>query len=259
MKLLQERIKPIVLSVAGLDPCGGAGIYSDVNIFSSHALRGMAVPTVITIQNDGSFKKLKNVDQDFFVEALRYMFESYTMSGLKIGLITEKYHVDAVVDCIKEFKPAVTVLDPIISSSSGFNFWDKSMLSYVAKKLLPCVDVITPNYLEAVAILNTVGEDTATLDQKELAKKLNMIFRTKVVVTGGDSVANGKVTDVFYDGINLETRSAEYFDLPREFKHGTGCAFSASLISHMCKGLDFAAAGALAALFVENKLRGTLQ
>ncbi len=259
MKQLQDRTKPIVLSVAGLDPCGGAGIYSDVNIFNSHALRGMAVPTVITIQNDETFKKLKSLDQDLFVEMLRYMFESYTISGLKIGLMTEKYHVDAVVDCINEFKPAVTVLDPIISSSSGFNFWDRSMLHYVAEKLLHRVDVMTPNYLEAVAILNSIGEATAALDQKELAKKLNMAFRTKVVVTGGDAVANGKITDVFYDGINLETRVSEYFDLPKGLKHGTGCAFSASLIAHMCKGLDFTAAGALAALFVENKLRGNLQ
>ena len=259
MKQLQEKTKPIVLSVAGLDPCGGAGIYSDVNIFNSHSLRGIAVPTVLTVQNDETFKKLKNVEQELFVETLRFMFESYKIAGLKIGLMTEKYHVDAVVDCIKEFKPAVTVLDPIISSSSGFNFWDKSLLHYIAENLLHRVDVITPNYLEAVAILNSIDEDTAHLDQKDLAKKLNMVFRTKVVVTGGDAVANGKITDVFYDGINLETRTAEYFDLPKGLKHGTGCAFSASLLAHMCKGFDFTAAGALAALFVENKLRGNLQ
>jgi len=259
MKLLQEKTKPVVLSVAGLDPCGGAGIYSDVDIFNSHALRGMAVPTVITVQNDETFKKLKSVEQELFVETLRFMFESYKIAGLKIGLLTEQYHIDAVVDCIKEFKPTITVLDPIICSSSGFKFWDKSMLGYVAQKLLPCVDVITPNYLEAVAILEIIGQNTASLDQKELAKRLNTAFRTKVVVTGGDSVAHGKVTDVFYDGINLESRTAEYFDLPKGLKHGTGCAFSASLLAHMCKGLDFAAAGALAALYVENKLRGCLQ
>jgi len=259
MKLLQERTKPIVLSVAGLDPCGGAGVYSDVNIFNSHGLRGMAVPTTITIQNDESFKKIKSVEQDLFVETLRFMFESYKISGLKIGLITELYHIDAVAACINEFKPAVTMLDPIISSSSGFNFWDKAMLKAVTQTLLPCVDVITPNCSEAITILDSIGEVTQTLDQKELAKKLNAAFRTKVVVTGGDSSNNGRVTDVFYDGISLETRTSEYFDLPKGLKHGTGCVFSASLISHMCKGLDFAAAGALAALFVENKLRGNLQ
>lgn len=255
MKQLQEKTKTVVLSVAGLDPSGGAGIYSDIRTFAHFALKGMAVPTSLTIQNDTEFKRLENVNEKLFTETLNYIFDSYKVAGLKIGLITAVYHIDAVVDCIKRFRPSVTVLDPIIGSSSGFNFWDKKLLTHAAEKLFPTVDIITPNYAEAVGILNAIGENTTNSDQKDVAKRLNNIFRTKVAVTGGDSAINRKVTDVYYDGVNLETRAAEYLDVPAGLKHGTGCAFSAALTANMCKGLDFAAACALAALFVENRIK----
>ncbi len=245
----------MILSIAGLDPSGGAGVYSDIRTFAHFGLKGMAIPTCLTVQNDNEFKKLEKVSEELFKETLDHLFNSYKVSALKIGLITEPYHIDAVAEIIKRFKPSITVLDPIIGSSSGFNFWDKELLNYATERLFPVVDIITPNYVEAVGILNALGEDTTNSDQKDVAKRLNNIFRTKVAVTGGDSAVNKRITDIYYDGVNLETRAAEYLDVPRGIKHGTGCAFSAALAANMCKGMDFAAACALAALFVENKIK----
>jgi hydroxymethylpyrimidine/phosphomethylpyrimidine kinase len=256
MKPLQD--KTVVLSVAGLDPSGGAGVYSDVKTFSHFELKGLAVPTVFTVQNDENFKKLESVSEELFKETLNYMFDSYKIKGLKIGLITQKHHIDAVVDCIKRSRPSVTVFDPIISSSSGFSFWSKDLLVHAVEKLFPSVDIITPNYIETVAILNAVGENTSNLDKQECAKKLNTIFRTKVAITGGDSAVNDEITDVYYDGINMQTRTAEYFDVPRGVKHGTGCAFSTALTANICKGFDFITACTNAASFVEKRIKENL-
>jgi len=258
MKPLQERTRTVVLSVAGLDPSGGAGVYSDVNTFTHFGLKGMAVPSVLTIQNDTEFKTLHAVEESLFTAMLRYMFYSYKVNGLKVGLITQPYHVEAVLEYIKKFKPSVTVLDTVINSSGGYNFWDRNLLSYATEKLIPSVDVITPNYSEAITILNSIGENTRNLTKEEIAKKLNKIFRVKVAVTGGDSSVNNKVTDVFYDGIKMETRSSEYFNVSNGVKHGTGCVFSAALTANMCKGLDFIEACTKAALFVEDRIRGSI-
>ena len=258
MKLSQERTKSSVLSIAGLDPSGGAGVYTDIKVFESFGLDGLAVPTVLTIQNDVQFKGMTTVEPELFAEMLELMFQSYKVQGLKIGLINSRDHVETILSCIKKYNPSITILDPVICSSSGFKFWDEELKAYIAKELIQAVDVITPNYSEALALLRATGNGIGTIDAEGVARELNKTFRTKVAVTGGDSSTSGKITDVFFDGVNMFVRNADLFETPKGSKHGTGCSFSAALLSGMCNGKDFMCSCKDAAFFVENRIKKAL-
>lgn len=126
MKPLQERTRTVALSVAGIDPCGGAGVYSDIRTFAHFGLKGMAVPTCLTVQNDSEFKKLEDVNEQLFTEMLNYMFDSYKVAALKIGLITEPYHIDAVVDCIRGSNPPLRYLIPLSVLPAALIFGTKN-------------------------------------------------------------------------------------------------------------------------------------
>jgi hydroxymethylpyrimidine/phosphomethylpyrimidine kinase len=129
----------------------------------------------------------------------------------------------------------------------------------IIEKLMPSVDVITPNIKEAVALLETVGirprkdENSSCYDKKELAQSLHRAFRSKIAVTGGDPLNESDVVeDVFYDGMDTKHRVSSYVDTPGHMKHGTGCSFSSALACYMALGHDFMSACFEAGMFVRE-------
>jgi hydroxymethylpyrimidine kinase/phosphomethylpyrimidine kinase len=256
---------PLVLSAAGLDPSGGAGVYADIKTFSALNVWGMGVITTMTNQDGRNFKSLKPVDADYFSETMENIFSSHKISAFKIGLITDAFQVEKIADCIQRYKPGIVVLDPVITSSTGFNFWDEGLAKLILEKLLPIVDAVTPNYKESVAILKAAGHsDAEIINRKEIARLIQRQFRCKVALTGGDiqhspsQEHEGKVEDIFFDGLELKHRIGNYIDIPSHLKHGTGCTFSSALAAHIAKGDDFISACFRAAAFVEQSLNNIM-
>ncbi|MFH1223290.1 MAG: hydroxymethylpyrimidine/phosphomethylpyrimidine kinase [Pseudomonadota bacterium] len=253
MKMSQEnKIVPLVVSAAGLDPSAGAGVYADVKTCAAFNVYCMAIPTTLTLQNAERFYGLEPVDQDYFRKTLFDVFSNNKARALKIGLITEKFHVDVLAECIQKFKPASTILDPVMRSSNGFIFWGPELIEYAKEKLLGIVDVITPNVYEAEQL---TGE---SLCPRELAVKLNKVYRCKVALTGGDvrTGTGDTVRDIFYDGYEIRERNAKFIDAPKHIKHGTGCRFSSALAANLALGHDFMDACFKSALYVEETIRG---
>ncbi len=252
MNVLQEKSKntSVVLSIAGLDPSGGAGLYADIKTLATLDVWGMGVPTTLTSQTSKSFNGTLAVEKDFFEKQLEKIFSSTKISGVKIGLITQSYQAEIVYFFLKKYAPGIVVLDPVAFSSTGAEFWNNDVKDAVTSLLIPSADVITPNVKEAQIILNL--NDAG---KKELALELNKKYRCKVVVTGGDSANGTNITDVFYDGLRMEERKAEFIDLAPSFKHGTGCTFSSALCAYLVRGIEFMEACSLACLFVENSIR----
>ena len=251
MSVLQEknRFVPVVLSVAGLDPSGGAGLYADIKTFSMLDVWGMGVISTLTTQDAGSFYGMKAVDKDFFESQLEKMFSSRKISGVKIGLITEVYQAELIYFFLKKYAPGIVVLDPVAFSSTGKGFWSEAVKENIKRLLLPSCDVVTPNLKEAELLLGV--KDMA---KKDIALAISKEYRCKVAVTGGDSLG-ASVVDVFCDGLRTEERKAEYIDIDPRLKHGTGCTFSSALCAYMARGMDFIEACSLSSLFVENAIR----
>ena len=252
MNVLQEKSKttPVVLSIAGLDPSGGAGLYADIKTFSALDVWGMGVPTTLTSQDSKSFNGMLAVEKDFFEKQLEKVFSSTKIAGVKIGLITQSYQAELIYFFIKKYAPGIVVLDPVAFSSTGAEFWDSQVKEAVTKLLVPSADVVTPNLKEAQLIMNL-----KEAGKKELAIGLNKEYRCKVVVTGGDSSNGINVTDLFYDGLRMEERSGDFIDIDTRFKHGTGCTFSSALCSYMVRGIEFMEACSLSSLFVEKAIK----
>jgi hydroxymethylpyrimidine kinase/phosphomethylpyrimidine kinase len=245
---------PIVLSIAGIDPSSGAGIYADIKTISTIGAYPMAVPTSLTNQTSTCFKDIKPTDESFFKDTLHTMFSSYDVRAVKIGIITEVFQVLGILENLKAYKPSIVVLDPIINSSTGHNFWNEEIFEVVKNELLNHVDIITPNHEEA-KMLNNINKEE---DRGTLVKSLYKQFMCKIAMTGGDTL-NKEVEDMFYDGIELKKRSGKLIDIPKHMKHGTGCTFSSALTSYLALGADFHDACNMAAVFVEDALNNAIR
>jgi len=246
----KNNTTPIVLSYAGLDPSGGAGVFADIKTFTMLDVWGMGVATVLTSQDHKNFGGIVAVDKDFLEKQLEQIFSGRKVSGVKIGLINKTYQAELIYFFIKKYAPELVVLDPVAFSSSGEVFWEKEVKDSVIKYLLPVCDVVTPNLKEARMILNM-----QEAGKRELAIGINREFRCKVVVTGGDVPNAGHILDVFYDGVRFEERKADFIDIEPNIKHGTGCVFSSAVCAYMTRGMDFMEACSLASLFVEKTIK----
>ncbi|MEI6092212.1 MAG: hydroxymethylpyrimidine/phosphomethylpyrimidine kinase [bacterium] len=262
---LNRTTVPLVLSIAGLDPSGGAGVYADIKTFSSLNVWGMGVVTTLTNQDSKNFRKLLPVDKDYFNDTIQDLFENHNFAAIKIGLITQEYQIDKISECIKKYKHGIVVMDPVMGASTGFNFWDEKVSASIVEKLIPYVDAISPNYVEAMAILKILDvSNLAEINRKEIVRLLHKQFRCKVALTGGDAAFlssdehEGKVEDIFYDGLELKHRIGTFIDIPSHFKHGTGCTFSSALASYLAMGEDFVSSCFKSAFFVENALNNIM-
>jgi hydroxymethylpyrimidine/phosphomethylpyrimidine kinase len=235
---------PLVVNFAGFDISGGAGILRDEKVFSKHGIWSISVPTLLTVQDEHKFYNFKKVDDTFFKESIDKVLIKKDFKAIKIGLINDKFQVDKIIELIKSTKPNIVLMDPVIESSSGMKFWDKDFLNYIKENLFPKLTLITPNYSEFKKIMGKDG------DIKDLIYEFYEKYKVKLCLTGG---VEGKT--YVYDGMTMGTIELEFINTPDGLKHGTGCAFSSSLISYMLLGMDIHMAAKKASNYLENIIR----
>jgi hydroxymethylpyrimidine kinase/phosphomethylpyrimidine kinase len=214
-------MKKNVLTIAGLDPSGCAGISADLKTFQAFDVHGLAVVTTITAQNTAG------VDGVFAVapEVIQAQFDSIVsdieVHAVKIGLLPDADTLRLIADLCRELTNIV--VDPILASTTGYQFANEVLMEAYKQSLFPIADVITPNMDEATAL-------SGSKSMKEAAAILQKSGPGNVVITGGDLHA----MDLLYDG-------SEYFEFPgtkisTEDNRGTGCTFSATLAACLAKG-----------------------
>jgi hydroxymethylpyrimidine/phosphomethylpyrimidine kinase len=251
-----------VISIAGLDPSAGAGVYADLRTFSSLGLWGMGVVTSHTVQGPRFFKSVYPVPAVFFKESLFSVLEQNRNSAIKIGLVTEEYQIMVLAECIEKYSPSLVVLDTIIKSSTGRVFWNDKIIKILLDVLLPKVDVVTPNVKEAITLGNVMGVPMPRpyndADLYQFVEDMQQKLRCSIAMTGGDIDINGRIFDLYYDGTALYHRKAKRLEVEPSLTHGTGCTFSSALLAYMVKGLSFIEACKSAAAFVERSIKGAV-
>lgn len=236
--------RPIVLSIAGFDPTGGAGVLADVKTFEQHQCLGMAVLTGNTNQTESDFISVSWFEKDNILNQLLPILENYRISAVKIGIVENLDTLSAILAVVKASFPLIPIVwDPVLSASSGFELhasWNPESFHEVLK----LVTLITPNEPEVKRV-------THSEDEIEAAFQLAQF--TQVLLKGGHSSARLGVDLLFEGGIPREippkTDPEKCFS-----KHGSGCILSAAIASNLALGENMLEGCQKAKQYIEKRL-----
>jgi hydroxymethylpyrimidine/phosphomethylpyrimidine kinase len=229
-----------VLSIAGSDSGGGAGIQADLKAFARCGVHGTTAITALTAQNTTGVTGIHPVPGHFVVEQVRAVVEDIRIDAVKIGMLGTAETVDTVAHALELLGEDVpVVIDTVMVAESGAVLLDDRARVALVERLLSRAAVITPNVPEARVLANTAGldfDDEGTGSDAEvesLARALKRLGADAVVVTGGH---RDEIVDVFYDGTRLERlRGPRHAD---GAAHGSGCTHSSALAAHLALGHD---------------------
>jgi len=222
-----SRPVPAVLSIAGSDSGGGAGIQADLKAFARCGVHGMTAIAALTAQSTVGVTGIHTVPAAFIVEQVRAVAEDIGVDAVKIGMLGTAETVEAVARALELLDDGVpVVIDPVMVAESGAVLLDDAARQAMIALLLPLATVITPNLPEARVLVGDPGSDAAAL-----ARALHTLGPANVVVTGGH---REEVTDVFFDGTNVELIPGDRY--PDGAAHGSGCTHSSALAAHLALG-----------------------
>lgn len=214
---------PKLLTIAGSDPSGGAGIQADLKTFSALGCYGMSVITALTAQNTQGVQGIQAVPVEFLALQLTSIFDDVMPDAVKIGMVGNAQNTKLLVEIIKKYKPKNIVLDPVMVSTSGDDLIDKNAVEILKTELIPLVDLITPNKEEAFMLGCETSKDLAKLGSKAS------------LLTGGDTkeptcvdVLASSMGAKAFEGRRIRTRNT----------HGTGCTLSSAIAANLAKGLS---------------------
>jgi hydroxymethylpyrimidine/phosphomethylpyrimidine kinase len=231
---MSSRPVPAVLSIAGSDSGGGAGIQADLKAFARCGVHGMTAITALTAQNTLGVTGVHPVPGEFVIEQVRAVVEDIGVDAVKIGMLGTAEIVAAVREALGLLAPGTpVVLDPVMVAESGAALLDEPARTAIVEQLLPLATVITPNLPEA-RVLAGAGEARAAAGAAEaeaLARRLHTLGPRVVVVTGGH---RDEATDVVFDGERIERIPGERH--PDGAAHGSGCTHASALAAHLALG-----------------------
>jgi hydroxymethylpyrimidine/phosphomethylpyrimidine kinase len=220
---------PAVLSIAGSDSGGGAGIQADLKAFARCGVHGMTAITALTAQNTVGVEAVEMVPPEMIIAQVRAVAEDIGVDAVKIGMLGNAATVEAVVEALGYVGDAPVVLDPVMVAESGARLLDDDACDTLVEKLLPLVTIATPNIPEA-QVLSGLGDDAS---QEDLARAVQTLGPDAVVVTGGHSAA---LVDLFFDGDEPVEIPGERH--PGEAAHGSGCTHSSSIAAFLARGAE---------------------
>jgi hydroxymethylpyrimidine/phosphomethylpyrimidine kinase len=241
---------PTVLSIAGSDSGGGAGIQADLKAFARVGVHGTTAITAITAQNTVGVEAVEAISPRVIVAQVRAVAEDIGVDAVKIGMLGTSETVAAVVEALSYVREAPVVVDPVMIAESGAVLLDEEARRALAQDLLPLAAVVTPNIPEARA-LTGLGEEAV---QAELARALVAMGPKAAVVTGGHSE---ELIDVFCDNRGLVDIPGERH--PDGAAHGSGCTHSSSLAAFLALGRDPLAAAEGARQITSEAVRDGLR
>ena len=222
---------PKVLSIAGSDPSGGAGVQADLKTFSALGVYGMAALTSLTAQNTKGVSAVEAVPADFVRQQLEMIFDDVAVHAVKIGMIADAAIANVVADVLEIYKPPNVVLDPVMVASSGDSLIAADAMDVLKARLIPLADVITPNIPEAEKLLRR-----AVLDMEQSAKDLLGLGCGAVLLKGGHLKHERTSNDILsYDGGNLHVFEGIRILTPNT--HGTGCTLSSAIAAQLSREL----------------------
>ncbi len=221
-----------ILTIAGSDSSGGAGVQADLKTFSAFGEYGMSVITAVTAQNTQGVTDIYNITIDSVKKQIKAVFEDIEPDAVKIGMLSNKEIVMAVYESLKEFGAKNIVLDPVMVSTSGFKLLDEDCIEALTKHLFSLATVITPNMPEASVLLNR--EINTVKDMEKAALDLQKPINGNILIKGGH--LHDRCTDILCCRGEITEFTNEKIDANNT--HGTGCTLSSAIALMLARGYD---------------------
>lgn len=246
---------PNVLSIAGTDPSGGAGIQADLKTFSALGAYGMAVVTAVVAQTTTGVAAVMDLPPEMVTMQLDTLLADVRVDAVKVGMLANEAIVHAVAAALNRWQPAYVVLDPVMVAKSGDRLLDAGAIDAVREVLVPRVDLITPNLPEAAVLLG-VPEATSMEDMRAQAAGLLDLGCDRVLLKGGHLGGRNSVDILAGIGSPLELGAPR---VATANDHGTGCTLSSAIAALRPQRPDWVAAVRAAKTYLTGALRASDQ
>jgi hydroxymethylpyrimidine/phosphomethylpyrimidine kinase len=221
-----------VLSIAGSDPSGGAGIQADLKTFAALSAHGCAVVTALTAQNTRAVTGVHQVPAAFIAQQLDTLFADVRIDAVKIGMIGDAAAGQAIAASLLRHRPPIVVLDPVMVAKSGDRLLAAEAVECIRQLLVPLATVVTPNLDEAAVLLGEpASHDVANMPR--LVRALKTLGPAFVYLKGGH-LGGDTSPDVVFDGVTL--RELPGPRIATKNTHGTGCTLSAAIAALLARG-----------------------
>jgi hydroxymethylpyrimidine/phosphomethylpyrimidine kinase len=238
-----------VLSIAGSDSGGGAGIQADLKAFARCGVHGMTAITAITAQNTVGVSAVHPVPGEVIVEQVRAVVDDIGVDAVKIGMLGSVATIEAVGEALDLVGDAPVVLDPVMISETGARLLEAEAEEALRTQLVPRATVVTPNVPEARVLAGSQD-----VEAEELVRAVHALGPRAVVLTGGH---REQATDLFFDGEQLVEIPGPRYESGAA--HGSGCTHSSALAAHLALGLDPLEAAKQAKLIASEAVRDGLE
>lgn len=221
-----------VLTIAGSDSSGGAGIQADLKTMAAHNCFGMSVITALTAQNTTGVYGIENVSEDFVANQMDCIFGDIRPEAVKIGMVSSEGIIATIAEGLEKYKASHVVVDPVMVSTSGSKLLEDGAILELKEKLMPLAEVITPNIFEAELLADMKIETKD--DMVKAAEKISGWYEGHVLVKGGH--LDTEASDLLYSEGEISWYKSERIENPNT--HGTGCTLSSAIASNLAKGYD---------------------
>lgn len=226
---------PCVVSIAGTDPSGGAGIQADIKAISATGAYAASVITALVAQNTQGVQAIQDVSADFVCKQMDAVFSDLEVHAVKIGMLHDARIIEAISSGLDKFKPKNVVFDPVMIAKDGSELLDMNTILFLKNRLFPLVSLITPNLFETERLFGS--SITTADDMVAAAQQLGQQFHINVLVKGGHLDGQAS-SDVLY---SLKTNDCQWFHSQRiitKNTHGTGCSLSSAIASYLAQGVS---------------------
>ena len=239
-----------VLTIAGSDSGGGAGIQADLKAMSANGVFAMSVITAVTAQNTEEVTDVFELPPSIIASQLDAVFDDFEVAAVKTGMLSSTTIVETVVKMLAPQKISLLIVDPVMVSKSGHPLLRPDAVDAVKTQLLPLAFVVTPNIHEAQQLSGI--QITSLADARRAAKVIHGFGCKHVLIKGGHLLSE-RATDLLYDGRFFNVLKGEFIETSHT--HGTGCTFASALAAHLARGRSVLDAAQAAKTYVTQAIR----
>lgn len=241
-----------VLTIAGTDPTGGAGVQADLKTMMAHKVFGMSIITALVAQNTTGVRNIMEVTPKFLNEQFDCVFEDIYPDAIKIGMVSSPLLIKAIVAKLKQYPVKNIVVDPVMVSTSGSRLLANEALTLLKDTLIPLASIITPNLPEAQVLTNMIINSKDSMI--EAAIKISKTYNGYILIKGGHF--EDRADDLLYYHGNITWFENEKINNPNT--HGTGCTLSSAIASNLALGYSMEECVAKAKGYVSGALEANL-
>jgi hydroxymethylpyrimidine/phosphomethylpyrimidine kinase len=230
---MPSSLPPIVLSFAGTDPTGGAGLQADLLTLSSMGCHAITVVTAITVQDTAGVEDMLPIDADWVSDQARVLLEDMPVAAFKIGVVGSVENCAAIAEVVSDYPDVPLILDPVLASGRGDEMATEDMIEAMREMLIPQTTIITPNSLEARRLADDGSDEERSLE--DCARRILEMGCEYVLITGTHE-NTPQVVNTLY-GQQGVIRSDSWERLPGSY-HGSGCTLASAIAATLANGLD---------------------